>query len=713
MKLLKPFVSLVGSLAMVAVSVPGCGPDVTLNFAWQPVLTNLPGAALSITGTSRNDVYIVGADSRDGMGPMALHFNGQRWDRINTTVNRGDLWWVAGVSPAAVFMVGTGGTVLRLNPTTNVIERMTTPDQNTVLFGAWGSSADDVWAVGGDTGTNRGALWHLVGGAWTSVAIPESVGPEPQTLLYKVWGRTRNDVWAVGINGLTLHWDGNVWSRVAVPTSARGPIFTVHGDGSQRFAVGGNVSALMLEADGNTWRHVDTISAPRLAGVYVPNGGTAVAVGNEGSVYHRYDGRWQQVARPPQTDLHFHAVWVEPGTGAVWAVGGSILSNPLTQGMVQRFGLRETLPSQVVVPEALTRCGGVGVICTMVGSGAQGFNGDGRPLRESEMYWPLDVEYAPDQTPYLIDWNNHRVRRITRANTLETVIGTDLPGDGPEDLGDTREPGAMGTTVSLNHPTDMLFQPDGRMLLVAWHNHKIRRFDPTNGLVFVTLGSDVGFVGDNGPVAMARLKQPSHAVFDRANNFYILDQGNGRIRRVDSTGTITTIAGNGMRGYVGDGGPAAMAVFNWQGGENPEPEGGMTLGPDGNLYIADTGNHRIRRINLAAMTIESIAGDGMFRFAGDGGPASMASLYSPLDLEFGPDGDLYFADSGNHRIRAINLTTGVIRTVAGNGMPGYSGDRGPAAQAQLWRPWGVAFDPQGALVISDTLNNRIRRVQLQ
>lgn len=699
------------ALALPVAAAAGCS-DPAPTFAWQTVLSDVPGAMLSVWGSSGRDVYVVGAQSQDGTGPHALHFNGAGWTRLNTGLRSGDLWWVHGASPDAVFMVGSGGTVLQYNPMTRAMTRMMTPSPAPTLFGVWGLARNDVWAVGGDTRASTGVLWHYDGNAWSNVALPGDLGAT--AVLYKVWGRARDDVWVVGANGTTVHYDGRAWSQVQIPTSARGPLFTVHGAGAARYAVGGNASGILLEAEGNGWRQAELFDAPRLAGVFAPAAGAPIAVGNEGSVYLRRNGSWRLASRPPQTDLDFHATWVEPDTGAVWAVGGQVQSTPLVAGLVMRFSTGAAIPSTVTTPPELTACPNErGTLCTWAGNGVQGFNGDGRTLRETAMYWPLDMEFAPDGTPYFIDWNNHMIRRANPNGRVETVVGVDLPGDGPPDgMGDLTEPGAMGNTVALNHPTDLLFDDAGRLLFVAWHNHKIRRFDPQTGRVFVTMGRGPGLM-DGMPAAMARLRQPSKAVRDRAGNLYILDQGNGRIRRIGSDGIINTIAGNGMRGFAGDGGPAAMAVFNWQGGENPEPEGGLAIGPDGNLYVADTGNHRIRRIDLAAMTIDTVVGDGMFRFAGDEGPARMASLYAPQDIEFGPDGLLYIADSQNHRIRTVNLQSGVITTIAGNGSPGFSGDRGPAREAQLWRPWGLAFDREGQLFIADTLNNRIRRLQLR
>lgn len=697
------------SLAGLALAVSSCATDEPApSYRWQTLMEHLPGAMLDIWGTSAQDVYAVGSDPMDGSGPLAFHYDGARWTRLNTGLRRGTLWWVYGTGPDTVFMVGEGGTVLRYNPRTNRSERLTTPGTST-LFGVWGASTNDVWAVGGDTTANTGVLWHFNGTAWTDTPLPENLGS--QVILYKVWGTSASDVWTVGSNGTTLHYDGRAWTRVAIPTSARGPLFTVHGSGATRIAVGGNASGIILEGNGMTWRHVDLPDAPRLAGVWVAPSASPLAVGAQGSVYMRRNGSWREVARPPHTDQEFHAVWVDP-TGSVWAVGGQTQVTPQTEGVVLRFGVGNP-SSTVVTPSEVTACPETaGTICTYAGTGLAGYNGDRRPLRETALYWPLDMEFGPDGTPYVIDWNNHRVRRVNPDGTFEVILGTDTPGDGPDDMSDLTEPGALGTTVALNHPTDLLFPPnDPRMLMVSWHNHKIRRWDPATGRTFVTIGRGPGFMGDGGPAAMALIAQPTKAAYDSRGNLWMIVQANGRIRRINADGTIATVAGTGMRGFAGDGGPATMAMFNLATGENPEPEGGIAIGRDDMVYIADTENHRIRRIDPATGIITTFAGNGMGAFMGDGGPALMASFNSPQDLEFGPDGRLYVADTNNHRIRAIDMTTGVVTTVAGTGQRGFSGDRGPATEAQLWRPFGITFHRNGDMYICDSLNNRVRFVR--
>jgi sugar lactone lactonase YvrE len=351
-----------------------------------------------------------------------------------------------------------------------------------------------------------------------------------------------------------------------------------------------------------------------------------------------------------------------------------------------------------------------GVICTWAGTGELGFNGDGKPIAESHMYWPIDLEFSELGT-FVLDWNNHRVRQILDDGTFETIIGSDFVGDGPDDMSDLKPPGAPGTDVLLNHPTQVVPMPDGTLTLVAWHNHKLRRYDPDTGLVTVICGRGAGFGGDGGPMAKALLNQPNTLVLDDDGNQYILDQRNQVVRIIDPDGIIDTFAGTPLEaGFAGDGGPATKAKLNFPAGSNPPPGGGLALDDDGNLYVSDTLNHRIRRVDHESGEITTIAGTGKAGFSGDDGPATEAQLDSPYKLAVGPDDRLYIGDQNNQRIRAVDLDDGTITTVAGNGDEGFSGDGGPPTEAALHRPAGVSFDEDGAMYILDMFNSRIRRV---
>jgi DNA-binding beta-propeller fold protein YncE len=354
-----------------------------------------------------------------------------------------------------------------------------------------------------------------------------------------------------------------------------------------------------------------------------------------------------------------------------------------------------------------------GEACTWLGTkGEEGFNDDGLHRLETIVAQPQDLLFLPDGTAWFTDFNNFLVRRILPDDTVETMVGSldpVFPGDGP--LDGIPPGGANGLDWLLNHPTNLLLQADGMVMIVAWHNHKILTVDPSSGHVSVACGSGAGFAGDGGPAAMgAKFKQLNDATYDDAGNLYILDQQNERIRRIDGAGALETFAGAGTLGYSGDGGPAIDAEFSWAVGSNPNPSGGI-VHHAGKLYVSDTEADLIRVIDLQTGMIDRFAGTGEEGDSGDGGPALEARLNAPRDLEIGPDGHLYFAETDNGKVKAIDLATGVIRTVVGTGELGLDDEEGlPATQTRLRRPFGVAFDPEGNLYVMDSLNSRIVKV---
>lgn len=353
-----------------------------------------------------------------------------------------------------------------------------------------------------------------------------------------------------------------------------------------------------------------------------------------------------------------------------------------------------------------------GEACTWLGTpGSEGYNGDRHRVR-TQINQAQDMIFMPDGTAWFTDFNNFLIRRVLPNGRVESMVGwTDpvFPGDGP--LGGIPQEGAPGEEWQLNHPTNLLLAPDGEHItIVAWHNHKILEIDPEDGFVNVVCGRGAGFAGDGGPASEAIFKQLNDATYDDAGNLYILDQQNQRIRRIDTAGMINTIAGTGEMGHEGDGGPALEAQFGWAVGSNPNPSGGI-LHHEGMLYISDTEADRVRVMDLTTGIIDGFAGSGVEGYAGDGGQAIDAQLNAPRDLEIGPDGHLYFVETDNSVVRAVDLETGIIRTVAGTGELGLDDEEGLlATEMRLRRPFGLAFDLEGNMYIMDSLNNRIVKV---
>lgn len=337
-------------------------------------------------------------------------------------------------------------------------------------------------------------------------------------------------------------------------------------------------------------------------------------------------------------------------------------------------------------------CDQPGVICTVAGTGLSAFDGDGRPPLETSFYFPLDVLFDQAGQPLILDWNNVRIRRINEAGVVETIMGTDFEG--------TPTNGAPAKETPLHHASDIEFDDQMRLFVAGDHVPVVFRVD-TDQRVFIIAGNnEYGNDGDGGAAVDARLGTPFGVVPDDRGGFYIADSDAHVIRYVDASGTITTVAGDGTRGYSGDGGPGRAAQLN-----GPSR---MRLEPAGGLLICDTENNVVRRLDAGGV-ISTFAGTGHAGYSGDGGPATAARFTRPYDVNLGPDGAVYVADTGNHAIRRVG-GDGVVTTVVGTGVAAFSGDRASAARCQLNGPSSVTFSADGSLWISDTYNQRVRRV---
>jgi hypothetical protein len=350
---------------------------------------------------------------------------------------------------------------------------------------------------------------------------------------------------------------------------------------------------------------------------------------------------------------------------------------------------------------------------------------------------PMDMTIEASGALLILDWNGHKVRRLTPAGMVEFVVGTGIEGDACEK---PRADGSCPLIASeLNHMTDVVLDAGGRLVIAAWHNAKIKVADMGTDALRDLCGSGTRrFAGDGGPcrdatgMPLVAFDLPSSLAYDQGGNLFIADQANQVIRRLGTDGVVKTVAGNcpgtpGFgcalgQGYAGDGAMATAARLRNNLGQGADPQGKIAIDGAGNLYIADTGNHVVRRVVPGAdgvlgsgppeeELITTFAGIGTAGYAGDGGPAGAAKLNEPHDVAVGPDGSVYIADTGNNCVRRVG-PEGIIATVAGQcgSLGTFGGDGGAATEARLYRPYGVAVDQQGNVFIADSSNNRIREV---
>lgn len=344
-----------------------------------------------------------------------------------------------------------------------------------------------------------------------------------------------------------------------------------------------------------------------------------------------------------------------------------------------------------------------GTITTICGIGASGMAGDGAPAVNAQIARPTNIVVDVNDHVFFSDHVNHRVRRIDSVSGyISTRAGI---GNGWSSSGYSGDGGAA-STAELAAPRGLVF--NGNDLLIADSNNSAIRVVDGTTFTINTLGTGAHQIGDNGQATSAIVGGPTGVARDLQGN--LLVAASSRVRRVDATtGVITTIAGTDYQGFSGDGGPATSAMI--------QHTGGIDVDSQGNIYFADVYNHRIRRIDASTGFITTVAGSGATGasgggFGGDGGQATAALLDGPRDVAVDAAGNLYIADSGNNRIRFVNATTGVITTFAGTGYAGFGGDNGQATAAYLRNPEGVCLLGTTHLVIADSFNHRVRAVDL-
>jgi streptogramin lyase len=364
----------------------------------------------------------------------------------------------------------------------------------------------------------------------------------------------------------------------------------------------------------------------------------------------------------------------------------------------------------------LSGCGGssvknpvsnFGMIATVAGTGKIGDSGNGGPATAALLYQPLCAVSDNAGNLYIGDIATYTVRKVEAG----TGIISAYAGNGtPAYSGD----GGPATSASMYGPSACAVDSAGNLYLADDANNVVRKITASTGIITTVAGngagagsSSGGFSGDGGLATKAEINHPNGVVVDSAGNLFISDTGNQRVREVNgSTGIIITIAGNGTYGYSGNGGAATNAMMG-----NPEQ---LTLDGSGNLYVVEQGASVVVKLDLSTGKIDTVAGSGPVsggeeKGIGDGGPATQAQLAQPQGVVLDASGNIYISDTGNQRIRKVTASTGIITTAAGS-TTGYSGDGGPASHAKLHNPAGLSFDASGNLYIADSDNGAVRKV---
>jgi len=339
---------------------------------------------------------------------------------------------------------------------------------------------------------------------------------------------------------------------------------------------------------------------------------------------------------------------------------------------------------------------GPSIITTVAGDGTGGSPGDGGPATEAMLGYPVDLGFDAAGNLYILEHEYPQwVRKVDASGTITTVVGPGAPGE----AGDSVLAGTFGATGLAVDPEGNVYVAGGEG---GFTENRVIRVAPSGDVTTVAGTGLPGFSGDGGPATEAKVTHIWDVALDTEGNLYIA--ASARIRKVDKNGIITTLAGTGTKGFSGDGGPAQ--------GAQVDRVTGVTVDTSGNVYFIDYGNGRIRKIDThGVMTTIAGPGEGRGCFSGDGGPATEASFCAPEHLSVDPEGTIYLADTYNHRIRMIDAE-GIVTTIAGTGTPSFSGDGGPALEAQLSEPSGVAVRPDGVIYIADSGNNRVRAVSI-
>ncbi len=513
--------------------------------------------------------------------------------------------------------------------------------------------------------------------------------------------------------GVAVDTAGNVYfadeanHRVRKVAVATGIITTVAGDGVGRHAGdGGNAqaaslrspSAVALDPAGNLYiadsgnsrlrkvaagtQVITTLAAVRGSGVAVEASGSLL-VADGYALVRRVDPVSGAITNVAGTGTYGFSGDGGPATSAMLSLPTGVAVDGAGNIYIADAGnyrIRKVTPS--------------GIITTFAGTGASSYAGDGGLATAASFSWPNAIAVDAAANVFVTDQTAERVRKITASTgIITTVVGSGAYGS----LGD----GSPATSAQLAYPNGVAVDASGNLFVSESYGDRVRRVDASSGTI-TTIAGVGNFGGDGGPAIDAHFDRASGMAVDAAGNLYIADTNNGRIRKVVG-GVVNTVAGSGGDGAIGnsgDGGPATSATVQY-----PVD---VTLDSAGNIFIASYWT--VRKVTVSTGIITTIAGSGASGYSGDGGPATSASFNFIGGIVVDSAGHVFIADSSNHRVRRVDAATGIVTTVAGTGTGAYSGDGGPASAAQLNGPGALALDSSGNLYIADVNNYRVRKI---
>jgi sugar lactone lactonase YvrE len=568
---------------------------------------------------------------------------------------------------AGVTQAGTGpGTVRKVDATTGIISTLITgPFTSNVAIDGAGTLYLENQGINSSFGTvtkfdpATGAVTTVAGGGSPS----DGLGDGGQATAAQIDTSTGG--------GLAVDAAGDIYigdvfhKRVRRVDAATGIITTVAGNGTAGFSGDGGpatsaeisfVQGVALDAGGNLY--IGDVNNDRVR--KVDTSGTISTFAGRG----------------PQSQFQcLDTGDGGPATAATVCGGAAVTTDPAGNVYFADGGV------------AIRRVDPSGTITTVDGNfQTPGFFGDGGPATKALLSG--GPSSAPNGNLLIDDASNNRIREIDHNGIITTVAGGGI-GDGLPAL-----------QTMLNTPEGVAVDPAGNLVIADCGDNRVRKVDASGVITSIAGTAASHGVGDGGPATSAGLECPAGLAFDSAANLYIADSTDNRVRRVDPSGVITTVAGTGAAGFSGDGGPASAAQLN-----GPS---GVLIDGAGNIFIADRLNNRVRKIDTSG-TITTVAGNGTEGGSIDGHPATDGPVVWPVGLQIAPDGSLIIAESGFASIRRVDAK-GIISTIAGNGIPGYSGDGGPASFATLDAPMGIAYDSSGNLLIADSQNDAIRNV---